>query len=61
MNTALMAVANGEWSSASEVLQEVLKADGDNYVAVNNLAVALLGQGKLKEVRNLVVQTLGRV
>ncbi len=50
MNAALLATANGEWESAAEVLRSVLEADTENYAAVNNLAVALLGQGKLKEV-----------
>ncbi|KAJ7759253.1 hypothetical protein B0H16DRAFT_1534981 [Mycena metata] len=50
MNTALMAAAEGDWVQASEVLQAgVLAEDPENYVAVNNLCVALLSQGKLKE------------
>ncbi|THV02479.1 hypothetical protein K435DRAFT_817676 [Dendrothele bispora CBS 962.96] len=49
MNKALLASANGEWKYASETLKKLLENDPDNYVAVNNLSVALLSQGKLKE------------
>ncbi|KAK7025241.1 trafficking protein particle complex subunit 12 [Favolaschia claudopus] len=50
MNTALLMAAEGDWEQASEVLRAgVLTDNPDNYVAVNNLCVALLSQGKLKE------------
>jgi trafficking protein particle complex subunit 12 len=64
MNKALLASANGEWKFASETLGKLLETDPDNYVvssmssnhflrlflqAVNNLSVALLSEGKLKE------------
>lgn len=51
MNAALLASAYGRWEEATEVFTRMLDADAENYVAVNNLAVALLGQGKLTEVR----------
>ncbi|PPQ64218.1 hypothetical protein CVT24_008594 [Panaeolus cyanescens] len=52
MNSALLQCAMGEWEGAEEELRAVLEGvqgGGDNYVAVNNLAVVLLGQGKVKE------------
>ncbi|KAJ7116057.1 hypothetical protein C8R44DRAFT_675622 [Mycena epipterygia] len=49
MNAALLAAAEGDWALSSEILQGVLGEEEDNFVAVNNLCVALLSQGKLKE------------
>ncbi|KAI0953947.1 hypothetical protein AcW1_006737 [Taiwanofungus camphoratus] len=49
MNKALLASADGDWPRATEVLQEILAADPENYIAINNLSVALLSQGKLQE------------
>ncbi|KAE9396866.1 hypothetical protein BT96DRAFT_977219 [Gymnopus androsaceus JB14] len=49
MNRALLACANGEWDRASEILSSLLEKEPENFVAVNNLSVALLSQGKLKE------------
>ncbi|KAJ7654415.1 hypothetical protein DFH06DRAFT_513816 [Mycena polygramma] len=50
MNAALLAAAEGDWAQAAEILEgRVLVDNPDNYVAVNNLCVTLLSQGKLKE------------
>ncbi|KAJ7255526.1 hypothetical protein B0H12DRAFT_1016341 [Mycena haematopus] len=49
MNAALLAAAEGDWAHAGEILQTIILTEPDNYVAVNNLCVALLSQGKLKE------------
>jgi len=50
MNAALLTAAEGDWAQASEILHTLVLAENpDNYVAVNNLCVALLSQGKLKE------------
>ncbi|KAH9967235.1 hypothetical protein BC827DRAFT_1123148 [Russula dissimulans] len=50
LNAAFLASARGDWDAAGEHLRALLVAQDDvNYSAVNNLAVALLGQGKLKE------------
>ena len=49
MNAALFASAEGDWARAEAELRGMLAADPENFVAVNNLAVALLNQGKLKE------------
>ncbi|KAH9169928.1 hypothetical protein EDB89DRAFT_1382929 [Lactarius sanguifluus] len=49
LNAAFLASARGEWNVASEILRELFAQDDTNYAAVNNLAVALLGQGRLKE------------
>ncbi|PFH51779.1 hypothetical protein AMATHDRAFT_141723 [Amanita thiersii Skay4041] len=49
MNAALFACADGQWERASETLRALLERDAENYTAVNNLAVTLLGQGKVGE------------
>ncbi|KAF8269800.1 hypothetical protein EI94DRAFT_1778124 [Lactarius quietus] len=49
LNAAFLASARGEWDAAAVILRELFAQDDTNYAAVNNLAVALLGQGKLKE------------
>ncbi|KJA28064.1 hypothetical protein HYPSUDRAFT_62454 [Hypholoma sublateritium FD-334 SS-4] len=49
MNAALLAAAEGDWTEARTRFRMVLEEDAANYVAVNNLSVALLSQGKLKE------------
>ncbi|EMD38936.1 hypothetical protein CERSUDRAFT_47943 [Gelatoporia subvermispora B] len=49
MNAALLATAEGDWSHAASELQRLLQADPEHFVAVNNLAVAYLNQGKLQE------------
>ncbi|KZV68226.1 hypothetical protein PENSPDRAFT_653361 [Peniophora sp. CONT] len=56
MGQALLACARGEWDKAEEllasiVLQGSVDAEGkeeENFAAVNDLAVALLAQGKIK-------------
>jgi len=49
MNAALLAGAEGDWPRASELFKGLLVADSGNYIAINNLSVALLSQGKLIE------------
>ncbi|KAI0325893.1 hypothetical protein GY45DRAFT_1260037 [Cubamyces sp. BRFM 1775] len=49
MNAALFASAEGDWARATAELERMLAADPDNFAAVNNLAVALLNQGRLRE------------
>ncbi|KAF8630143.1 hypothetical protein AX15_003096 [Amanita polypyramis BW_CC] len=49
MNAALFACADGQWERATATLRLLLEKDAENYVAVNNMAVALLGQGKVQE------------
>ncbi|KAI9064801.1 hypothetical protein FKP32DRAFT_1685335 [Trametes sanguinea] len=49
MNAALFASAEGDWVRATAELQRILAADPENFAAVNNLAVALLNQGRLQE------------
>ncbi|KAG1740064.1 hypothetical protein EDB19DRAFT_1895431 [Suillus lakei] len=49
MNAALLACAEGNWARADELLRTLVQAEPDNFVAINNLSVALLSQGKLKE------------
>ena len=55
MDTALLAAAEGDWARAEGALRGLLAAESgeedENYVAVNNLAVVLLNQGRLQEVR----------
>ncbi|KAF8845121.1 hypothetical protein BDN67DRAFT_1007487 [Paxillus ammoniavirescens] len=57
MNTALLSVALGDWTQAEEVLTKVVMDEPGNYAAVNNLAVALLSQGRIKEVRLVSIST----
>ncbi|KAH8105499.1 hypothetical protein BXZ70DRAFT_530234 [Cristinia sonorae] len=57
INTALLAGAEGDWDKAVTTLRTLVDADEgeegveekERHVAANNLAVALLGQGHLKE------------
>jgi len=49
MNIALLATTEGDWVGAVDNFTAILEADSDNYVALNNLAVTLLNQGKVKE------------
>ncbi|KAG6821423.1 hypothetical protein H0H93_010147 [Arthromyces matolae] len=49
MNCALLACAEGNWAHAHDLLQKLISQDANNFVAVNNLSVALLGQGKVRE------------
>ncbi|KAG5723677.1 Tetratricopeptide repeat protein 15 [Termitomyces sp. T112] len=49
MNAGLLACAEGDWPRASSLFTESIARDTNDFVAVNNLAVALLGQGKLQE------------
>jgi tetratricopeptide (TPR) repeat protein len=49
LNAAFLASARGDWEAAGTLLYGLVEQDDANYAAVNNLAVALLGQGKLKE------------
>ncbi|TDL23637.1 hypothetical protein BD410DRAFT_720445 [Rickenella mellea] len=48
-NASILAAANGDWDKVSKYTRQVLESDSDNVVAINNLAVALLSQGKLRE------------
>lgn len=49
LNKAFLASARGEWDEAAVILRGLFAQDDTNYAAVNDLAVALLCQGKLKE------------
>jgi len=49
LNEAFVASARGDWPTVGEILRRLVEEDDANYAAVNNLAIALLGQGKLKE------------
>ncbi|KAF8448938.1 hypothetical protein L210DRAFT_3389378 [Boletus edulis BED1] len=49
MNTALLAAASGDWTRAEEALSEMVAKDPGNFTAINNLAVTLLYQGRIKE------------
>ncbi|KAI9458105.1 hypothetical protein F5148DRAFT_1321530 [Russula earlei] len=49
LNAALLASARGDWDAAASLLRALVAQDEVKYAAVNDLAVALLGQGKLKE------------
>jgi len=49
MNRAMEDVAYGRWDGAVDTLKRVLRADPDNALAANNLAVALLSIGRVAE------------
>lgn len=49
MNTALLCSASGDWPRAEAALREVLEQDPRNYTAMNNLAVTLLAQGRVRD------------
>ncbi|KAF8317923.1 hypothetical protein DL93DRAFT_482759 [Clavulina sp. PMI_390] len=49
IDSALLAVARGEWTGAERLLRGVLKTYPDDVVAINALSVALLNLGKLDE------------
>ncbi|KAH9911879.1 hypothetical protein B0H21DRAFT_828887 [Amylocystis lapponica] len=49
MNAAILASAEGDWPRAAQELRSLLAGDAENFVAVNNLAVALLNQGRIQE------------
>ncbi|KAG6865157.1 hypothetical protein C0991_004767 [Blastosporella zonata] len=58
MNAGLLACAGGDWATASRLFEESITRDANNFVAVNNLSVALLGQGKLREGINVLETAL---
>ncbi|KAI5999313.1 hypothetical protein F5J12DRAFT_724507, partial [Pisolithus orientalis] len=49
MNTALLCSASGDWPRAEAALRGVLEQDPRNYTAMNNLAVTLLAQGRVRD------------
>ncbi|KAI0047187.1 hypothetical protein FA95DRAFT_1582762 [Auriscalpium vulgare] len=49
LNAAFLASARGDWARANAILGDIVDRDPENFSAVNNLGVALLGEGKLKE------------
>ncbi|KAI6023886.1 hypothetical protein BKA83DRAFT_4053559 [Pisolithus microcarpus] len=58
MNTALFCSASGDWQRAEAALREVLEQDPRNYTAMNNLAVTLLAQGKVRDGIGLLEQAM---
>ncbi|KAF8653535.1 hypothetical protein AX16_003900 [Volvariella volvacea WC 439] len=60
MNKALFACANGRWDDAVRLLKEevIARKGGENYAAINNLAVALLSKGELKEAIDILESAL---
>ncbi|KAI0075300.1 hypothetical protein K474DRAFT_1599988 [Panus rudis PR-1116 ss-1] len=60
MSEALMKSAEGRWSEVEIMLKEFIEVEKqkDGQDAINNLAVALLSQGKLKEATQVLEETL---
>ncbi|KZT09985.1 uncharacterized protein LAESUDRAFT_722128 [Laetiporus sulphureus 93-53] len=58
MNDAMLACANGDWTKASNDLNQILTADPEHFVAVNNLAVAFLSQGRIQDGIRLLEETI---
>lgn len=54
----MLAAAEGDWAKAEELLKAQLKDDEEDWTSTNNLAVALLSQGKLKEGINVLENAL---
>jgi tetratricopeptide (TPR) repeat protein len=60
MNGALLASAEGNWARAAETLRGIVGKGADsNFVAINNMAVALLAQGKLSGAIEVLEHALG--
>ncbi|KAG6831100.1 hypothetical protein H0H92_012777 [Tricholoma furcatifolium] len=49
MNAGLLACAEGNWALASSLFESSITRDANNFVAVNNMSVALLAQGRLRD------------
>ncbi|KAH9913924.1 uncharacterized protein B0H18DRAFT_887605 [Fomitopsis serialis] len=49
MNAAVLAAADGDWPKAIEELRKMLDEDPENFVAINNLSVVFLSQGRIQE------------
>ncbi|KAI0725408.1 hypothetical protein C8Q72DRAFT_877426 [Fomitopsis betulina] len=49
MNAAVLAAADGDWTKATEELKKMLDADPENFVAINNLSVTYLSQGRIQD------------
>lgn len=49
MSDALLACAEGRFEDAERTFVDIVRSEGESYVATNNLAVTLLSQGRLKE------------
>ena len=56
----LEALARQDWAAAAEALRRALEACPDDSATANALAVALLGQGSLRECRRLLQGILGK-
>ncbi|KAF9454322.1 hypothetical protein P691DRAFT_656665 [Macrolepiota fuliginosa MF-IS2] len=57
-NEGILAAADGEWEKSVDILKGLIDKDAENFVAVNNLSVALLSQGKLKEAIDVLEKAL---
>ncbi|CCM01807.1 uncharacterized protein FIBRA_03874 [Fibroporia radiculosa] len=49
LNKAMLASADGDWNTAIDELKQLAVDDPENFVAVNNMSVALLSQGRIRE------------
>ncbi|KXN87417.1 Trafficking protein particle complex subunit 12 [Leucoagaricus sp. SymC.cos] len=58
LNEAILCAAEGEWDRSVELLKGLIEEDEDNFVAVNDLSVTLLSQGKLKEAIEVLEKAL---
>jgi hypothetical protein len=43
-------MAQGDWTAAGTILATLVTASPDNVIAINNLCICMLYQGKLQEV-----------
>ncbi|KAI3640591.1 hypothetical protein MIR68_001469 [Amoeboaphelidium protococcarum] len=49
INRSLLAMAEGDWNSAQTILTTLMSASPENMVAINNLCICMLYNGKLQE------------
>ncbi|EKM76240.1 hypothetical protein AGABI1DRAFT_78999 [Agaricus bisporus var. burnettii JB137-S8] len=58
MNEAILCATDGQWSMGVALLKKLVENDSENFVAINNLSVALLSQGQLKEAIDVLEKAL---
>ncbi|KLO17946.1 hypothetical protein SCHPADRAFT_900131 [Schizopora paradoxa] len=48
-NSAMLAAVNGDWRTSAELYAQLMSMDQGDIVAINNYAVSLLGEGRVKD------------
>lgn len=60
MNKSHLLIASGSWKEAYNILTTIISTYPDNFLAVNNLCMALLYQGNLQEAVSLLESLVNR-